>query len=103
MHERDILLCSVVVGPLLVAWLQSKRRLLGASTLSPCLIIIRSVGVIQVIIWRRRVGFVDGKFFWPFLLEEWSVWRMKMKIVFAYERRNIHDFGYLGKNDFLKI
>lgn len=71
MHERDILLCSVVVGPLLVAWLQSKRRLLGASTLSPCLIIIRSIGVvIQVIIWRRRVGFVDGKFFWPFLLEE---------------------------------
>lgn len=28
---------------------------------------------------------------------------VKMKIVFAYERRNIHDFGYLGKNDFLKI
>lgn len=35
-----------------------------------------SFGWIQVIIWRRRVAFVDGKFFWPFLLEEWS-WKWK--------------------------
>lgn len=59
------------------AWLQSKRRVLGSSTLSPCLIIIRSVevviqvrlgeGVWSCCVYDRKVDQVEsfsGLFFW---------------------------------------